>query len=50
LYTITQTAVQYWMYDGYSMNFTDDYGMYNDFFGEEKGTLSQTLKSDSCKY
>ncbi|XP_062611293.1 protein dispatched homolog 3-like isoform X2 [Saccostrea cucullata] len=39
--------MQYWMYDGYSMNYTTDYGLYNDLFGEEKTTFSQPLITNS---
>lgn len=39
--------MQYWMYNGYSGNFTADYGMYNDLFGEENSTYSTALKTDS---
>ncbi|XP_061168958.1 protein dispatched homolog 3-like [Saccostrea echinata] len=42
--------MQYWMYAGYSGNYTADYGVYNDLFGEEKTTFSRQLKTDSSIY
>lgn len=39
-----QIPMQYWMYDGYLENYTADYGLYNDLFGEEKTTFSKELK------
>ncbi|XP_061167576.1 protein dispatched homolog 3-like [Saccostrea echinata] len=42
--------MQYWMYAGYSGNYTADYGVYNDLFGEEKTTFSKQLKTDNSIY
>ncbi|XP_060082462.1 uncharacterized protein LOC132561782 [Ylistrum balloti] len=45
-----EIAIQYWMYNRYAKTFTADFSTYNNLFGEQKGTWSQQLLSDSSIY
>ncbi|XP_033735368.1 uncharacterized protein LOC117323939 [Pecten maximus] len=47
---ILEIAIQYWMYNRYAKTFTSDYSTYNDMFGEQKGSWSQQLVSDTSIY
>ncbi|KAK3092390.1 hypothetical protein FSP39_002236 [Pinctada imbricata] len=48
---VLSIPMQYWMYKGYTDTYTEDYGMYNTLFGEQKTSYTQNLLSDaSIKY